>query len=427
VGEPVTVFPASLPIPAPVVTIARRLEEAGYETWCIGGAVRDHLLGIANSDFDLGTAAPPDAVRNLFRRTVPIGVKHGTVAVLDDRGAQHEVTTFRRDVRTDGRHADVEFGVSLDEDLARRDFTINAIAYHPLRHTWRDPFDGHGDLLARRLVRAVGDPHRRFREDYLRIVRALRFAARFGFTIDDGTWEAARAEVEGVARLSAERVRDEWFKGLETAQIPSRLVDLWERVGARALWLPEVGPRTGGGLGGADVLDRLERRDPVLITAYLSADPEATLRRLRCSNAEIERGRRLGAHRDAWPAVVTDVSVRHWLAEVGEAADDLLTIARGEGWGGELADVAARVRHSHAPLTVADLAIRGRDIVDLGVPEGPDIGVLLDALLDLVLEHPELNTREALLHEITKLTGEIPIPPEVRKRVTDSLRRSEGG
>jgi tRNA nucleotidyltransferase (CCA-adding enzyme) len=411
-----------------VLTIARRLEEAGHETWCIGGAVRDHLLGIANNDFDLGTAATPDVVQRLFRRTVAVGVKHGTVAVLDDEGGQHEVTTFRRDVTTDGRHAEVAFGVSLDEDLARRDFTINAIAYHPLRHAWRDPFDGHGDLVERKVVRAVGDAALRFREDFLRIVRALRFSARFGFAIEDATWEAARAEVAGLVKLSAERVRDEWFKGLETARAPSMLLGLWSRVGALTLWLPEIVQRAAGSVQrGGEVIDRFERRDPVLVTAYLSAEPEPTLRRLRCSNVEIERGRRIGEHRDAWPAVVTDVSVRHWLAEVAGAADDLLAIAQAEGWGGELADVAARIRHSHAPLTVADLAIRGKDIVDLGVPEGPDIGVVLDALLDLVLEHPELNTREALLHEVTKLTGEMPIPPEVRKRITDSLRRSEGG
>jgi tRNA nucleotidyltransferase (CCA-adding enzyme) len=420
-------FPPTLPIPEAVLSIARTLQEAGHETWCIGGAVRDNLLGIANHDFDLGTAATPDIVQKVFRRTVPVGVKHGTVAVLDPEGGQHEVTTFRKDVTTDGRHAEVAFGVSLEEDLARRDFTINAIAYHPLRHEWRDPFDGQSDLLDRKLVRAVGDPRQRFREDYLRIVRALRFSARFRFPIEEATWEAAKAEIGGLKQLSAERVRDEWFKGLETAKVPGELLDLWERVGALALWFPEVVQRAGGSVQrGGEVIGKLEGRDPVLVTAYLSADPEATLRRLRCSNAEIERGRRIGQYRDSWPAVVTDVSVRHWLAEVGGAADDLLAIALAEGWGGELADAAARVRHSHAPLTLADVALRGTDLVALGVSEGPDIGVVLDALLDLVLEHPELNTREALLHEVTKLTGEMPIPPDVRKRVTDSIRRSEG-
>src|SRR5690606_16140696 len=117
--------------PGAVHRIARRLEEAGYQTWCVGGAVRDALLGIRNLDWDLATAAPPQEVRRLFRRTVPVGIEFGTVGVLDDDGRMHEVTTFRRDIKTDGRHAVVEFGASLDDDLARRDFTINAIAYSP--------------------------------------------------------------------------------------------------------------------------------------------------------------------------------------------------------------------------------------------------------------------------------------------------------
>ncbi|MGE5142031.1 MAG: CCA tRNA nucleotidyltransferase, partial [Acidobacteriota bacterium] len=175
-------FPETLPIPREVLNIARRLEEAGYETWCVGGAVRDNLLQLENHDFDLTTAATPDVVQQTFRRTVPIGIEHGTVAVLDSERRPHEITTFRKDVRTDGRHAQVAFGVSLTDDLARRDFTINAIAYHPLRHEWRDPFNGAHDL-DHKLIRAVGDPNWRFQEDYLRILRALRFSARFDFKI----------------------------------------------------------------------------------------------------------------------------------------------------------------------------------------------------------------------------------------------------
>src|SRR5918998_5680344 len=156
--------------PEAVLAIAERLEGAGFETWCVGGAVRDALLGIRNLDWDLATAARPEEVRRLFRRTVPVGIEFGTIGVLDDGGLMHEVTTFRRDVRTDGRHAVVEYGASLDDDLARRDFTINAMAYHPRRHVLRDPFDGRADI-DRRVVRAVGDPEQRMREDRLRALR----------------------------------------------------------------------------------------------------------------------------------------------------------------------------------------------------------------------------------------------------------------
>src|SRR3954469_6212887 len=180
--------------PKPVLAIASQLEEAGFETWCVGGAIRDALLGHPHLDWDLATAATPTQMRDLFgaRRTIPIGVDFGTVGVLDRDGKMHEVTTFRRDVQTDGRHAVVEFGVSLEDDLARRDFTINAIAYSPRRDEIRDPFDGRADL-ERKIVRAVGDPEQRMREDRLRALRAIRFAARFGFAIDDATRRAIEA------------------------------------------------------------------------------------------------------------------------------------------------------------------------------------------------------------------------------------------
>src|SRR5689334_12709126 len=128
--------------PQPVVEIAERLEKAGYEAWCVGGAVRDALLGHPHLDWDLATSAKPAEVQRLFRRTVPVGIEFGTVGVFDRTGIMHEVTTFRRDVQTDGRHAVVEFGASLDDDLARRDFTINAIAWSPTKSQLRDPYGG---------------------------------------------------------------------------------------------------------------------------------------------------------------------------------------------------------------------------------------------------------------------------------------------
>src|SRR3982751_6733932 len=158
-----------------VLDIARRLERAGHEAWCVGGAIRDALLGGHPLDWDLATTATPPQVIALFgrKRTVPVGIEFGTVSVLDDDGVPHEITTFRRDVRTDGRHAEVEFGASLDEDLARRDFTINAIAFRPRTGDVRDPFGGQSDLRSG-VVRAVGDPEERMREDRLRALRAIR-------------------------------------------------------------------------------------------------------------------------------------------------------------------------------------------------------------------------------------------------------------
>src|SRR5512141_3326793 len=173
--------------PREVLRIARTLENAGFETWCVGGAVRDALLGHPHLDWDLATSAHPPQVRSLFRRTVPVGIEFGTIGVLDEAGIMHEVTTFRRDVRTDGRHAEVEFGASLDEDLSRRDYTINAIAYSPAKKILADPFEGQKDL-EQGIVRAVGIPAERMKEDRLRALRGLRFAARFEFEIEPDTW-----------------------------------------------------------------------------------------------------------------------------------------------------------------------------------------------------------------------------------------------
>ena len=384
-------FPPQLPIPDEVLKIAKTLEEAGFETWCVGGAIRDNLLGLENHDFDLTTSAKPAEVQKAFKRTVPVGIEHGTVAVLDGANHQHEVTTFRNDIQTDGRHAVVEFGVSLMDDLARRDFTINAIAYHPIRHEWRDPFQGEQDL-AKKLIRSVGDPNWRFQEDYLRILRALRFSARFEFRIHARTLEAAKANAQGLAQLSAERVRDEWFKGIQTAKKLSKLVGLWRDVGAARIWLPELGAG-GGELGAVDKLPR----DPVLISAFLAKDPASLLTRLKCSTKDIERGRAIGQWREKYPDPKDSVAVRRWLAAVGPYADDLLALLAAPR---SLLHGVARIRAAGEPLTLKDLAVKGDDLIAAGVRPGPDVGEMLGRLLEEVLEDPARNTREYLLSRV---------------------------
>jgi tRNA nucleotidyltransferase (CCA-adding enzyme) len=384
-------FPPDLDIPADVLEIARRLEGAGHEAWCVGGAIRDNLLGQPNTDYDVATSAPPDEVRRLFRRTVPVGERFGTVAVRT-HGRQHEVTTFRKDVQTDGRHAVVEYGVSLDEDLARRDFTINAIAYHPLRHEWRDPCRGSADL-DRRVIRAVGDPASRFREDYLRVLRAIRFAARFDFSIDPATWAAMQACAEGLTRLSAERVREEWFKGLKTARSLARLVELWTTSGAARVWLPELLPAPAPGAERAADLPR----DPVLLTALLCRDPVAVLERLKASNAEIGRAAAIRAG-PAQPEGSAPVAVRRWMAAVEGAADDLTLLrALRQGTEAPWAAELRGIRERGEPLSRRQLAVRGGDLEQIGVPHGPRMGEILDRLLEAVLDDPSLNTRDALL------------------------------
>jgi tRNA nucleotidyltransferase (CCA-adding enzyme) len=384
-------FPVPLSIPEEVLAIARTLEGAGFEAWCVGGALRDALLDDLHSDYDIATSATPDQVQKLFRRTAAVGVKYGTVGVLDRNRVLHEVTTFRRDVSTDGRHAVVAFGVSLEDDLARRDFTINAMAYHPLRREWRDPFGGAADL-ERGIVRAVGEPAARFQEDYLRVLRAIRFAARFGFAIDPDTWEAARAAAPGLGRLSAERVRDEWFKGLTSARSIELLVRLWRDVGAAQRWLPELTAEAAGAMA----IDPPPRRDPVLLTTLLCRDPGGVLRRLKASNAEVHRAAAI-AVAPVQPERAGPAAVRRWLSRAGDAADDLLELwALRHGVEAPWAPAVRESRERHDPIGRRDLAVSGADLQRLGMT-GRRVGEVLAELLDRVLEDPGSNTRETLL------------------------------
>jgi tRNA nucleotidyltransferase (CCA-adding enzyme) len=283
--------------------------------------------------------------------------------------------------------------VSLEEDLARRDFTINAMAYHPLRREWRDPFGGQRDAAAR-LIRAVGDPGQRFREDYLRILRALRFSARFDFPIETETWKAALGSAPGLAHLSAERVRDEWFKGLQTARSALELANLWVRSGAARIWIPELetGPFSAGKLSEPPPT----QRDPVILTALLTGHSSPVLRRLKASGAEIERAERLESGPEQ-PEALDERSVRRWLSVTGSAADDLASLwmlrhQREAPW----AKTMDAIRRRGDPLTRSNLAITGSDLQALGA-KGPEIGRTLALLLERVLEEPALNTREHLL------------------------------
>ena len=381
-------MPHDVQVPDEVREIVQMLTDAGFEAWCVGGALRDALFGEKQSDFDVATSATPDRVQALFPRTVPVGEQYGTIGVLDRKRRLHEVTTFRRDVSTDGRRAVVAYGVSLNDDLARRDFTINAIAYQPLTGEWRDPFEGARDVAAR-VLRAVGTAEERFREDYLRVLRAIRFAARFGLAIEPSTWAAACAAASGLGGLSAERVRDEWFKGLRTAGDVRELVRLWRAVGAADVWLPGLDPDPPASLSSVP-------RDPVLLTCALVADPVATLRRLRASNAEIGRADAASAAR----SVLVEpgaAGARRWLARVGTAADDLLRLWElSHGGAAPWADEVAGVRERREATARKDLAITGVDLLAAGL-RGPAIGEALDRLLERVLDDPTLNRRDTLL------------------------------
>jgi tRNA nucleotidyltransferase (CCA-adding enzyme) len=410
VGE---VFPLEK-IPDEIRDIARTLHDAGHEAWYVGGAVRDVMLAAAGrtvgrvGDFDIATSAVPAQVQSLFRRTVPIGVEHGTVAVLDARGAAHEVTTFRRDVRTDGRHAEVEFGASLEEDLARRDFTINAVAVHPESGEIRDPMGGRADLAAG-VVRAVGDAATRFREDHLRVLRALRFASAFGFQIEPVTWDALKADAAAVDTLSRERVRDEWLKMLETAA-PSAGITLWQRAGVLERVWPEMhdlGPDVPGRLDGVD-----EPRDPVLLTAAAlwharaRADvAEAAVRRLRFSNDEAVRVHAVAVGLSApLPAPGAARDVRRWLSRHRTHARDIIAVAEPRSRRADLLVAVGAIEASRDPLTVRELAVSGNDLQAAGIKPGRAMGEILRQLLEEVLDEPWRNTPDHLIARARELS-----------------------
>ena len=281
--------------PATVLEIARTLIRAGYESWFVGGAVRDALLGHPNLDWDLATAATPQQVQRLFRRTVPVGIEFGTVGVLDEAGVMHEVTTFRRDVQTDGRHAVVEFGANLDEDLARRDFTINAIAYGPDSRELYDPFHGRSDL-EHRLVRAVGIAADRMREDRLRALRAIRFSARFRFVIEPGTWRAIVDSAPHLGRLSMERVQQEIEKTMTQVDLPGGAFRIWRDSGAFEALVPSLATLSEVTFASLDLLprarsaaqsQRTSNRLAALVLELDADDARVALRELRFSNDRI--------------------------------------------------------------------------------------------------------------------------------------------
>ena len=433
--------------PTAVLDIAERLEAAGYEAWCVGGAIRDALLGHPHSDWDLATSATPAEVREVFgaRRTIPVGVEFGTVGVLDRDGAMHEVTTFRRDVKTDGRHAEVEFGVSLDDDLARRDFTINAIAYSPKTREVRDPFGGQRDLEAK-LVRAVGNADARMREDRLRALRAIRFAARFGFSIEMHTAGAIAASAPHLGRLSPERVKQELDKTMEQVRCPSTALRIWKSSGAFATLLPGLASLPDEAF---DVVDyvampglstRPARRANRYAALLLRRRPDVAanvLTGLRAAKHEtqsvvglIDRWHTHGADiREALmrPDPPRDVDVRRWIASIGRLqVGSFMRLASAvwcaEAAAGHPAPTPSEVYALHRRMTrsafrdvvdLGGLAVDGDDLRRAGIRPGPGLGKILQTLLGEVLEDPARNTTDWLLQEAQRLHAAL--PPEAER------------
>jgi tRNA nucleotidyltransferase (CCA-adding enzyme) len=416
-------------IPDPVREVCRRLTESGFQAVTVGGAVRDAILDRPIGDWDVATAAHPEEVKSLFRRTIDTGLQHGTVTVMIGRGSEREaveVTTFRGEgAYSDARRPDtVTFGVPLYEDLARRDLVINAMAYDPIHEKLHDPFGGHADLTAR-VIRAVGVARERFSEDGLRVMRAVRFAATLEFELDAETEAAIPEALPSLARVSQERVRVELLK-LLAARDPGPALAIAERTGIINVILPELHPDTPDGhqrweraVTLVRALSQALPRLGALVACGLEEEgrgrakvADHMMRRLTLSNVDRERVIRLVRYYDEWRRDSwTDRQLRELLGKVGrDNAGELIDVWRAGGHGDEAESIFARangILERGEPLVVGDLAVGGADVLEiLDAEPGPIVGVVLRALLARVLEDPALNTRETLAGLIPQVAAE---------------------
>ena len=388
------------------------LHRAGYAAYVVGGCVRDSLLGLTPHDWDLCTSALPQQGMELFgeEKCIPTGLQHGTVTVKQG-GGLYEITTFRTEgTYTDGRHPDeVHFVPDVREDLARRDFTINAMAYNA-KEGLVDPFGGQADLQSG-ILRAVGVPHQRFTEDALRILRLYRFAARFGFSIDPPTAQAAQELCAHLDCVSVERIEEELAK-LLSAPAPAAYLD--EKI--LGVVLPELSPEAlAAAKPVVDVCPAGEQALPVRLAALLLSLGEdgtrRTLRRLRCSNACIEETAVLVREVVSGVPVSLNIYARRLLGRY-----NLCTVQRLAALGTALqpehaADFAALSELSEqldadgVCCRVSQLAVNGRDLMAAGVPAGPGIRKILEALLDGVIREEYPNERQALLAAVQQLAA----------------------
>ena len=438
-----------LEIPSSAEKILRVLEENGHEAYVVGGCVRDSILGRSPDDWDITTSASPEQVKELFRKTVDTGLQHGTITVLIDKEG-FEVTTYRVDGDyEDGRHPrEVMFTSSLEEDLKRRDFTINAMAYHPDRGLV-DLFHGMEDM-EQKVIRCVGNPMERFREDALRILRAVRFSAQLGFQIEENTQAGIRSLAPNLKKVSAERIQVELVKLLVSPH-PDYLRTAYE-TGITGEFLPEFDacmkteqntPHHCYTVGEHTLQSLLNvRADKVLRLTMLLHDmgkpvvkktdengrdhfklhgpqseqmAKAILRRLKFDNDTLYKVCRLVKWHDARP-LPEMVSVRRAVNRIGEDIFPLYLEV-------QEADMLAQSTHRREEkkarlqgvrkcyeeilerkqcISLKSLAVTGRDLIAAGCKPGPGLGDILDEMLEHVLEYPEDNTKEKLMEFFKK-------------------------
>ena len=391
-------------LPYEVEWVIGKIRDAGYEAFAVGGCVRDTLLGRTPEDWDVTTSARPEAVKAIFERTVDTGLQHGTVTVLKNRKG-YEVTTYRIDGEYhDGRHPDsVEFTPNLLEDLKRRDFTINAMAYsHETGIV--DEFGGMEDLKAG-IVRCVGRPEDRFTEDALRLLRALRFSAQLGFEIEESTYAAIKTIAPNLAKVSKERVQAELTKLLLSAH-PERIL-LLKETGLSAQIVPGFDAVFAPAL--FSKLFQLPAEKSLRWAGFLlcqsAKQAEAVLKGLKMDNETIGNvSRMIEGAKETLP--LEKPAVRRAMSRYTpyqlEGALKLKELM-GSPDAGEIRRLREEIIRDGDCVSLKDLAVKGRDLLEAGVERGPMVGEILNHLFDLVLLHPEKNERELLLKEVRQL------------------------
>ncbi|NSW90721.1 MAG: CCA tRNA nucleotidyltransferase [Firmicutes bacterium] len=416
-------------LPEEAKYIIRTLNENHFEAFLVGGCVRDILMGMEPKDWDITTDALPEQVKALFDKTVDTGLKHGTVTVII--GEQSiEVTTFRIEGKySNHRRPDkVIFTSYLEQDLGRRDFTINSIAYHPEKG-FIDPFNGIEDI-EKGVIRAVGDADRRFEEDSLRMLRAVRFAAQLDFKIDPGVMESIKNKKTLISKISKERIRDELTKILVSPN-PSKFIFLKD-LSILAVVLPELNKYSFDKIqhiiGGVEII----KNDPILRWTMLLREESKDsanyiLRNLKFDNNTIKKVCRLiefhHINIDPVPKCVrravsivgedifldlTKIIEAVLKAEINNCNGRLKSFADNEYYGEEIKKVNT-VRHIYYNakekgecMNIKDLAVSGSDLINIGFKEGEQIGKILSRLLEAVIENPEMNKKEELLKFVAK-------------------------
>lgn len=440
-------------LPIDVKNIIETLEADGHEAFAVGGCVRDTLLFREPGDWDITTSAKPEQVKRLFLHTIDTGIEHGTVTVMMNHTG-YEVTTYRIDGEyEDARHPkEVVFTSNLVEDLKRRDFTINAMAYND-RAGIVDEFDGMGDL-DRKVIRCVGNPRERFSEDALRMLRGVRFAAQLGFSIDEETKDAIRELAPNLAKVSKERIAIELVKIL-TSDHPEEIRTAYE-LGLTKVFMPEfdvametvqhnqhhmytVGEhsikamqnvRPEKGIRLIMLLHDLAK--PVVLTTddsgndhfvghqQAGADMARTiLRRLKFDNATIDFVYKMIRHHDDRPPMDNKALVRRRISQIGlENMPLMIEIKRADilaqstykfeekmGYVDEFEKACVEIKEKNHCVNKKDLSVNGNDLREMGMKQGQEMGIVLDLLFALVLNDPALNEREKLLERANKLAA----------------------